>query len=287
MQTSYSITNSKGKTILLNDGYLNITSFGSLGSPNFEYQNFTGYLQDGFNVIGYRLTEKTLSLNIAIDLLDIRRLSTERDNLYKFFSPECNPFTFSITSTNNVTKYIDGLYIQNILSSEYTPNSPVINENVIFNCSKPYWKSNLKTISKVDNTNPQLVFPITFPISFGVSGKIYNFSASNNSSYKVYPIITLTGEYSLAEIQDVNKNIKIYLEVGITTGTKRILTLEPSSLSFVDAFGVSKFNEIGINSNLSNFFTEPYSNININVTLFGIDAFTDAQISYNETYLGF
>lgn len=287
MIESYKITNNKGKFIILNDHYLSISSFGSMGSSNIEYQMYTGYLQDGGNVTGYRLDDKQLNLTLSsIEFKDRQTYIAEREALYKFFSPVCSPFSFEVTYKNGGKRTLSHLYLQNVLPNEYQPNIFLINDTFSFISKQPYWLGTEKTLSVSETTDTQLVFPITFPIVFGTSGKHYTGTYTYQGSYKAYPKITLTGAYSTVQINLVNKGIAIYMEQAIASSSVRIINLQPNNRYIIDGSGNNKASDIGLNSNLANFYIEPYDNIEIEAIFYGYSPETNLAITLQETYLG-
>lgn len=287
MIESYKITNNKGKFIILNDHYLAVSSFGSLGSSNIEYQMYTGYLQDGGNVTGYRLDDKQLNLTLSsIEFKDRQAYITERETLYRFFSPLCSPFTFEVSYRDGEKRTLSNLYLQNVLPNEYQPNIFLINDSFSFIAKQPYWLGVEKTLSVSETTDTQLVFPITFPIVFGTSGVRYTGTYSYQGSYKAYPKITLTGAYSTARITLVNKGITIYMEQSVSSSSIRTINLNPNNRYIVDGSGNNKASDLGLNSNLSDFYIEPYDNVEIEAIFYGYSPETNLSITLQETYLG-
>ena len=287
MIESYKITNNKGKFIILNDRYLAITSFGSLGSPNIEYQTYVGYLQDGGNVTGYRLDDKQLNLTLSgVEFKDRQTYIAERENLYRFFSPVCSPFSFEVNYRDGTKRTLSQLYLQNILPNDYQPNIYVINDIFSFIAKKPYWLGDTQTLSIMETTDEQLVFPITFPIVFGTAGKRYTGTFTYSGSYKAYPTIQLLGAYSNAIVTLVNKNISIYMNQIVSSGQSRTLNLSPYNRYVVDGSGNNKASDLGLNSNLANFYIEPYDDVEIEASFYGYDEDTTMIVTLQEAYIG-
>lgn len=287
MIESYKITNNKGRYIILNDHYLAVSSFGSLGSSNIEYQTYSGYLQDGGNVSGYRLDDKQLNLTLSsIEFKDRQTYVSERETLYRFFSPVCSPFTFEITYINGSKRTLNNLYLQSILPNNYQTNIFVINDSFSFLAKQPYWLGETRTLAVTESIDEFLIFPITFPIQFGTSGKRYKTNHIYNGSYKAYPKITLSGQYTNAVITLINKNVSIYMDRSISPTETRVINLSPTNRYVVDSNGVNKASDLGLNSNLSNFYAEPYDTLQIEATFYGYSVGTSMQVEMQEAYIG-
>src|SRR5690606_4983432 len=117
-------------------------------------------------------------------------------------------------------------------------------ELIAFN---PVWFDTAATdLSFSASTQTELVFPITFPISFGTSNQQFTSGTiTYTGTWYEYPIFTLTGPYTTAAIQHVETGATIFMSVAIPQGQQRIIDLTPGAQRVVDAAGNNRFAELG------------------------------------------
>jgi len=138
-----------------------------------------------------------------------------------------------------------------------------------------------------------LIFPITFPITFGTSDEFFTTgNITYAGTWRTYPIITITGPYTRANIQQVTMGINIALSVAITAGETRIIDLTPGAQSITDGNGDNKFSDLGAGSDLVDFAIYPDPEVaggiqSITAQLVGgVAGVSGASISYYERYFG-
>jgi len=154
-----------------------------------------------------------------------------------------------------------------------------------------FFNAAITTTALSSSTQLQLVFPITFPITFGTSDTFLTTGTiTYQGTWRSYPIITLNGPYDRAVITNVEAGVALFMSVAIAAGEQRIIDLTPGSQSIVDANGVNKFSDLGAGSNLIDFAIYPDPEVSggvqtITVQLVG-QVGGSASISYYERYFG-
>jgi len=169
-----------------------------------------------------------------------------------------------------------------------------IQEKINFIAFDPIWFDPSTNILAPSSTQSQfLIFPITFPIQFGVNGLQFVAQVTYAGSWYGYPIITLTGPYQSAVITNTATGVSFTMNVPLIGGAQRIINTTPGILSVVDATGVSYFSELGPASNLVDFNLRPDPEAvggvqTITVNMLGTSAGqgSAASVSYQNRYFG-
>ena len=290
----FQLTNAAGNVLEFNQAiYLPV--YTNFGVPRVNYITRQGYKQDGSTPLDAILGERFLSITLFHEETLTRDAWWElRRSLVQFFRPEIGkPITLTILQPSGKLFSIDVYadpgpeFATPIESNEWN-----LQERIALRAFNPLWfKSPSISNDLVATEDTQLVFPITFPITFGIAGVAFTTGDLNyQGSWKSYPKITLTGPYTTATLRLINTDISIQLLSAIVIGQKRILDTDPSRISLVDELGNSRFNELSLPSNILDFFIpaspEGLTEV-INITLLnGIVDTSGVLIEYRENYLG-
>jgi hypothetical protein len=187
--------------------------------------------------------------------------------------------------------YESGLEFQDDNESE---NAFRIQTTVNVFCPTPIFYDSAETvISPSAEVASELVFPITFPISFGSSGTVFKSCNLNyEGTWRSYPVITIDGPYTTATLTLQPFNIGILLANAIGIGEQRIISLSESNFSIVDENGLDKFSDVQ-SANLVDFNIRPSDQLatgetqSIDVNLLnGVDGTSAVTIDYNTAYIG-
>lgn len=256
------ITTFDGNNLVLINPDVKLLAYGNLGAPPTQFITRRGYRQNGATEVDFLLQPRTISVELwHSPVCDRQTFWDTRKDLHDFLRPNRNgPLTFTIQTPNGNQRAIivradPGL----VFPPQSNDNSWNTREQFDFIAYNPTFFDASQTILALSSTTQQqLIFPITFPITFGTSDV---FLTTGNLTYvgtwKSYPIITLTGPYTRAQIQHVTLGINILLSVAIGAGESRILDLTPGSQSIVDSSGNNKFSDLGVGSDLVDFALYP------------------------------
>lgn len=267
--------------------------------PAIEYQTRRGYKQDGATVIDFQLAERPISITFHRDSEAIRQEYWEaRAALIDFFRPNRGnngAITYTLRQSGGAKR---SLVIYPAPGFTFPPTAPdtnswYIDEPVQFVAYDPVWFDPATAAVNFSGVAAsQLVFPITFPIVFSPDGTEYTATITYLGNWVAYPVITITGPYNSAIIENVTTGVSFSLIQTVGLGEQRIITLTQGSQSIVDQTGVNKFSDLSDNSNLVDWNIRPAPMVagginQIKMTLTGgILGTSNVSIAYKSRYVG-
>lgn len=293
-----------GQTLTMTDGAgkeIYALSYGNYGAAAIERQTRRGYRQDGATVIDYQLGVRSISITLYQIMQCSRQTYWEkRAELVDFFRPNRGgPITYTLRQSGGAKRSLivypePGFTFPPLPADE---NGWLIEEPITFIAYDPLWfNPSANSLVVVGSNSQQLVFPITFPITFNPSGIIFTQNITYIGNWKSYPTITLTGPYTSATIENVTTGVALVLFIAIGTGAQRIIDLTPGAQSIVDNTGNDQWGDLAPESNLIDFNIRPdgiapdgvTDGINeLRVTLTdGVLGSSSAVISYYDRYTG-
>lgn len=287
-----------GNELWFTDQDFKLIAYGNLGAAPTSFITRRGYKQHGSTEVDYLLDPRTISVELFRSKACDRQLYWDnRSALHDFLRPNRNgPITFTLRTPNGNLRSIivradPGLVFP---PTEQNNNNWAIQESMDFIAFDPiFFGTEQASVTLTAETQEQLIFPITFPISFGTSDEFLTTGdLTYAGTWKSYPTITLTGPYTRAVITNQQTEAVIYLSVAILEGETRIIDLTPGSQSIVDADGVNKFSDLGAGSNLIGFALLPDPEVadgiqEITVQLVdGVNGTSTATIAYFERFFG-
>jgi hypothetical protein len=284
-----------GLELFFTDGDFRLSAYGNLGAAPTQFITRRGYRQNGSTEVDLLLTERTISIEIVRSAeCDRQTYWDNRSALHEFLRPNRNgPITFTLRTPNgDLRSIIVRADPGATFPSAPNDNSWLIDAPMDFIAFNPlFFNSAQASIALSSSVQTELVFPITFPISFGTSG-VYLTTGSITylGTWKSYPIITLTGPYTRAVMTNQQTGVVIYLSVAILAGEQRIIDLTPGAQSIIDQNGDNKFSDLGAGSNLIDFAILPDPEVaggiqEITIQLVdGVNGTSSASIAYYEWY---
>lgn len=291
------ITTYDGNELVLINPDVKLLAYGNLGASPTQFITRRGYRQNGETEVDYLLQSRTISVELwhspACDRQDYWDI---RKELHDFLRPNRNgPMTFTLRTPNGDLRAIivradPGL----TFPSQQNNNNWNVQESMDFIALDPLFFNASQSVIALSVANQvQLVFPITFPITFGLSGLVMTTgSITYLGTWKSYPTITLTGPYTRVVITNLQTGVSLYMSVAIAAGEQRIIDLTPGSQSIVDQNGINRFSDLGTGSNLVDFAILPDPEVvngvqEITIQLVdGINGTSSAAISYYERFFG-
>lgn len=289
------IATADGNELFFTGGDFMLSAYGNLGAPPTEFITRRGYKQNGSTEVDYLLQSRTISIEIVRSAeCDRQTYWDNRTALHEFLRPNRNgPITFTLRTPNgDLRSIIVRADPGATFPSAPNDNSWLIDQPMDFIAFNPLFFNSDQSINILaSSTQTELVFPITFPITFGTSGV---FLTTGNITYlgtwKSYPTITLTGPYTRAVITNQETGVVIFMSIAILTGEQRIIDLTPGEQSITDQNGDNKFSDLGAGTNLIDFNLRPDPEVaggvqTITIQLVdGVGGVSGAEIDYYDMY---
>ncbi len=273
-----------------------IQVFGGYGAPPIDFQTAPNLSRVGLIERNYTLLARPIVLELWVKHAEtLDSYWDNRARLHDLLRPNRGgPMTLTIQLPNGARRSIDVRANPGLQFSAEPNNSWLIEESLELLAHSPIWYDETEEsfISSGVFIN-ELIFPITFPIQFG-----YSFVTATTGAFvyagtwETYPVITLTGPYTLAEIVNVVTGAQINMITPIGIGETRIITLEPGNIMITDGAGVLKFGDLDPESNLVQFQIKPVPeapggvNEIIAIMLGGIVGTSALTITFQNRYFG-
>lgn len=289
------IETADGNELFFTDQNVKLLAYGNLGAPPTNFITRKGYKQNGVTEVDYLLQPR----NITVELwrsgdCDRQTYWDNRRELHDFLRPNRNgPLTFTIRTPNGdlrsiVVRADPGM----VFPAQPNNNNWALQESFDFIAFDPtFFNSAEAVLTLTAATQLQLIFPITFPITFGTSDEFLSSGVINYAgTWKSYPTITLTGPYTRAVITNQATGVTIFMSVAILAGQQRIINLTAGEQSITDANGNNKFSDLGVGTNLINFALLPDPEVpdgeqEITIQLVnGVAGQSGASLSYYERF---
>lgn len=257
-----SIQTFDGKTMWFLDQQVRGYLYGGFGAPPTDFQTRRGYQQDGVLEVNITLQPRVVNLMLwfAPDC-SRQKYWDNRSTLHNLLRPNRNgPITFTLKQPAGSQRSLTvrahpGLVFP---PTPVDDNSWNVNEPLEFIAFDPLWFDPAQVvITQSAQSDTNLVFPITFPILFGVSGAVSKIAVAYTGTWVSFPVITLTGPYQSVNVGNVTTSVYFTLNIAISAGEQRIINLAPGMAQISDASGNNKFEELGPNSDLVDFNIRP------------------------------
>jgi hypothetical protein len=239
-----------------------LLAYGNLGAPPQNFITRQGYKQNGVTEVDYLLQPRSITVELWRSATADRQVYWDnRKALHDFLRPNRNgPLTFTLRTPNGdlrsiVVRADPGM----VFPPQPQNNDWALQESFDFIAFDPtFFNATEVELTLTAASQLQLIFPITFPISFGTSDEFLSTGAITYAgTWKSYPVITLTGPYTRAVIINQETGVTIFMSVAIGAGEQRIIDLTPGAQSITDANGDNKFSDLGIGTNLIDFALLP------------------------------
>lgn len=268
------------------------------GAPPIEYVTRRGYKQHGTTKLDQLLQPRQLTIDFwRKPACDRATYWANRAALHDMLRPNRGGSILMTLIWPDGTKraiYLDSDPGAQFNTSQVDDNNWEINEALEFTAFNPVWFNADQTVLAVaQDTDQQLVFPITFPIHFGPGGLVYTTTINYVGNWLSYPILTITGPYDNVTITHEDTGAVITLIVPILAGESRIIDLTPGAVSVVDGNGDDKFSDLGAGTDFVDFAIKaagippdglPNGINTISAAIVGSGNAATFTISYSEKY---
>lgn len=291
------IETADGQELFFTDQTFKLLAYGNLGAAPTEFITRRGYKQNGSTEVDFLLQPRTITVELwRSGECDRQTYWDNRKALHDYLRPNRNgPITFTLRTPNgNLRSIIVRADPGLVLPATPQNNDWAIREQFDFVAFDPtFFNSAQVELTLSAASQLQLIFPITFPITFGTSDELFTTgSITYAGTWKSYPIITLTGPYTRTVITNQQTGVIIYMSVAIATGEQRIIDLSPGAQFITDANGNNKFSDLGAGTNLIDFAILPDPEVTggvqeITIQLVdGVAGVSGASLAYYERFFG-
>lgn len=289
------IATADGNELFFGDQDVKLLAYGNLGASPTNFITRKGYKQNSVTEVDFLLQPRTISVELwRSPACDRQTYWDNRAALHEFLRPNRNgPLTFTLRTPNGDLRSIivradPGM----VFPPQSNNNNWNLQETFDFIAFDPtFFNAAQALLTLTAASQLQLIFPITFPITFGTSDEFLSTGVINyEGTWKSYPTITLTGPYTRAVIVNVTTGVTIFMSVAILAGEQRIINLTPGQQSITDANGNNKFSDLGVGTNLINFALLPDPEVTdgqqeITIQLVdGVAGQSAASLSYYERF---
>lgn len=289
------IETADGNELFFTDTDVKLLAYGNLGAPPTQFITRRGYKQNGQTEVDFLLNSRSITVELWHSATaDRQEYWDNRKALHDFLRPNRNgPLTFTLRTPNgNLRAIIVRADPGMVFPPQSGNNNWAVDESFDFIAFDPTFFNAAQVESVLTASSQlQLIFPITFPITFGTSDEYLSTGVINyEGTWKSYPIIALTGPYTRAVITNQAAGAVIFMTVAIVAGEQRIINLTPGSQSITDAAGNNKFSDLGVGTNLIDFALFPDPQVpngqqEITVQLVnGVAGQSTASLFYNERF---
>lgn len=238
-----------------------IQVYGGYGAPPINFSTAPNLNRVGLIERNYNLLARPMVLDLWVRHAEsLDAYWDARGRLHNLLRPNRGgAMTLTIQLPNMARRSIDVWANPGLRFMSEPNNSWLITEPLELLAHDPIWYDNADiSVSNVDVILPDLRFPITFPIRFGYSYVSATTGAFvYDGTWETWPIITLNGPYSSAQVGNVVTGATIYLITPIGPGEQRIIDLTPGAITVTDANGVLKFEDVDPISNFVQFQIKP------------------------------
>lgn len=297
----YEYRSPDGQTYVLNDlGVRVVTMLDGLGMPTFEYRTSRGPYQDGETVKGMSLRPRVIQLMHRRETNSRDAYWDARDDILDIFRPNrqidsrMRPGRFTVTKWDGTQRALDvypeqGPSMPMALGSEGWDDFAITDTIRLIAMDPVWYDPTIRTGTFKDNCS-QLVFPITFPITFCTSYIYETWTINYPGTWKSYPTITLTGPMRRAEFTNTDLDLTITYTAPIAEGTTVTIELTPTYKRAYDQAGT---NMIGaLTGDVGTFRIEALGMVSGGINRILVDVWdavfptASAVVSYYDRYIG-
>lgn len=289
----HKIVTSDGEVLNVQDGMVRfvINDPEPLGFPPVEpvvnkHYQYRGETYDGFN-----LDARDLIVQVRFQGCSRSQMLAFREQLVRVLTPYRGLVTYTI-GREGVLRSITGLVTDLQLpgSTESKWDQWGISDRFTIHCFDPVWFNPITSVNAlVQTSSPQLVFPITFPITFGAEGFWNTLAVTYRGDFPTKPTIRLTGAATYLEVVHVELGHVLAWSFPVESGATVVFDLENDTIQ--DLVGNDLYRFLEPSTDLENLAIYPIPVVaggvnTLEVRVNGTDGNTAVQINFNERYLG-
>lgn len=295
----HSLTTADG-LIRVFDGQPAVRVFGGYGAPPTRFVTQRLFEQAGAIERDYRLDTRAVILELVQGPPDSRaKYWDNRAALHDLLRPNRGgPLTLTLRLPDGSKRTLAVRADPGLQFPPEGDNSWLVRETLTLLAHDPLWTDPAASAyNALASTDDQL----TFPTHFRSADRLVRFGNDNliistgpivyTGTWRTYPIVTLTGPYSSARLQNLVTGATILLVKTVNTLEQRVIDLTPGALTVTDAAGTNRFGDVDPGSNFVDFAILPdpeslLGNNELQVTLIDGGATSAIAISFNARYFG-
>jgi hypothetical protein len=281
-----------------------LKSFTGWGMPPIEYIKQSGPYQHGETPLDFRLQPRTIQLVHRRNTCDRTGYWDARSEIIDKLRP--NRQLVNTFSPGRLRKILPSGDIRDIYAlvsggmtftarDDQTWDEFAISESIQFICHNPivFNPERYAAVWTIGTPTSYLVFPITFPILFGVSGFINStVSVTYEGTWLAYPTITITGPLDEAIVYNNSTGEKIEIEYNIPNGSTLVIDLSYRQKTVYEDSGTNRIGTITTDSDLATFHIAPDPEVAGGVNELqvigtnGVAGVTSVSITWYDQYIG-
>lgn len=257
-----------GTKFTLRNGYDRfVLSDSGFGQPPIEYISSSGPFQDGDTVRDFRLRPRIVILGIDWKGCDRDEYWERRAALLDILRPNrqtigrVDPFTLRITKSD-LTQF--DLYVMPSDGPAYARDNTIsrpfsFGETVRLLASDPLWYGADETVlTLIPSTTDQLVFPITFPIVFGLGVASGSLAVGYGGTWPAFPVITIDGPAAGPKVTNLTTGELLYFpSYTVALGERVTIDLSYAAKTITNNLGENLVGYLSTDSDLATWHLEP------------------------------
>ena len=256
---------------------------GGFGMPPVQQVTHRGYLQTGVTHLDTIATPRTITaLMYRTPICSRADYWAARAQIEDFFrNNRGGPVTLNL-------RMIDGSYRSIIARPTpgpiFPPSDPAgniwtIEESLEFTAFDPIWYNPVPALYQpAPAVRSALVFPITFPITFGFSGPEFDIGpVAYAGSMPSWLLIDILGPYTWAKIVNAVTGATLILQVPVLAGDRRTIDYR-NQLAIYDAAGVNCITDLSADSDVDLLCIQPLPTAAQTLTVSLFDGTSESQV---------
>jgi len=281
-------------TYTLSDG----RPFSWYAESNFGMGNITLFkesnvFQPGSNFGGFKVEEKTIPLVLGFRASTQTQYQQYRDTLNRIFAPRNTPSKLRYTLDDGTTRILEIYPTSMPLAS--SDRSGLFHKVAInLQAVNPLWRdeSQLSYTYGVAAGNTGFIFPISFPIQFGISTIDQTRAIQYTGSYPSNPVVIIQGPITNPIITNLSTGQKLdFTGTIINANDYYVIDTRDGLTSVVDSTGTNQYSKLVQSTSDLNFRLDidPVAPNGINsIQVTGINATnaTEIYLRYYVQYIG-
>lgn len=272
--------------------YLHLGNSG-FGMPEVSRVTQQGAFQEGVTDLGYNIGGKTITLTLLINGTDKANYRYIRQLTAMFFRPRKTALTLRFTDDLLQVYEIGVHYLKGLEYDSSDRHAFMQKIAIVLFAPNPFWYNPTQQVFVygVGGAAGNFSFPITFPVTFGVSTLNQDKIIEYNGSWKAYPTITINGPIVNPVITNTSTDEKLdFTGLTLNSGESIVINTDYGYKTVTKNDGSNLISSLSTDSDLATFHIASDDEVidarnNINVTGSGINSSTEIYIRYYENFI--
>jgi len=266
-----------------------------IGAPPKRNISQRGPFQHGHTITDFRYDARQIRLIYHFDKASLALADTNRDSIYSIWKGiEGEPVKFRVTRDDGKVFTIDA-EVTGVLDMNHDLQDRIGTSQrfvVTLECGDPFFYNHVAAASSFEVSGSGLQIPLAIPWEATGANVNDTRAIAYEGSWRVYPIITITGPITNPVITNLTTNEKLdFTGVTIADGNSYIVDLRYGYKTVKNLAGDNKIADLTSDSDLATWHFAPSGEVvdGINsIQATGSDANSSTRISlqWNERYIG-